>query len=74
MSTPRSAPRPRPSGSPFRDPVPVPIEVFAVGDRVTHDQQGLGRVTAVEDGVAVVVEFGGRTVRIVSPYAKLSKL
>lgn len=74
MTTPRSSPRPRPSGSPFRDPVPLPIEVFAVGDRVTHDQQGLGRVTAVEEGVAVVVEFAARSVRVVSPYTKLSKI
>jgi hypothetical protein len=35
---------------------------------------GLGRVTAVEEGVAVVVDFGSLEARIMSPYNKLSNL
>ena len=46
------------------------MEVYAVGDDVCHDLYGLGRVVAVE-GHAVSVDFRSRTVRIVSPYAKL---
>lgn len=65
--------RPRPAGSPFSDPVPDVVETFKVGDRVTHDRQGLGRVVSVQDD-AVVVDFSGRALRVVSPYAKLSKL
>ena len=59
--------------SPFKAPVAPPPKRFAVGDRVTHDVFGLGRVTAVEDG-AVLVDFGGQQQRIVSPYAKLTVL
>jgi hypothetical protein len=52
-----------------------PIEQYAVGDRVSHDQFGLGRVIAVEgDNVAVLVDFAGQRGRIPSPYAKLAKL
>ncbi len=65
--------RPRPAGSPFRDPAPQVVETFEVGDRVTHDKQGLGRVTAVHDD-AVLVDFSGRELRVLSPYTKLSKL
>jgi len=45
-----------------------------VGDRVTHDQYGLGSVVGIEDGIAVLVDFGSRRVRILSPYGKLSCL
>ncbi len=52
-----------------------PIEIYEVGDRVSHDQFGLGRVIAVEgDNAAVLVDFSGRRGRIASPYAKLDKL
>jgi hypothetical protein len=60
--------------SPFKAPVAPPTKLFAVGDRVTHDVFGLGRVTTVEDGIAVLVDFGGRQERIISPYAKLTVL
>ncbi len=50
------------------------MEQFAVRDRVTHDKYGLGWVVAVEDEDAVIVDFDSRKVRIVSPFAKLSKL
>ena len=74
MTSSRSTPRPRPSGSPFTDPVAKPVPVFEVGDRVTHDQCGLGRIVSIEEGIAVLVEFGGRELRIGTPYPKLSKL
>ncbi len=74
MASSRSTPRPRPSGSPFSDPVARPVESYQVGDRVTHDQCGLGRVIGVEEGIAVLVDFGGRELRIGTPYPKLSKL
>ena len=74
MTSWRSTPRPRPAGSPFRDPVAKPVPTFEVGDRVTHDQAGLGRVVGVEEGIAVLVDFGGREMRIGTPYPKLSKL
>ncbi|MEU0986904.1 MULTISPECIES: hypothetical protein [unclassified Streptomyces] len=62
--------------SPFnRAQAGPPIEEYAVGDRVSHDQYGLGRVIAVESGNAAVhVDFAGRKGRIPSPYTKLAKL
>ncbi|EME98121.1 hypothetical protein H340_23156 [Streptomyces mobaraensis NBRC 13819 = DSM 40847] len=35
---------------------------------------GLGRVIGVEDGIAVLVDFGSTEERILSPYAKMTKL
>jgi hypothetical protein len=71
--TPRSGPRQRHlASSPFAPrPEPV-IEQFDVGDRVSHDSHGMGRVVNVESG-AVTVDFGDEKVRIVSPYSKLEK-
>ncbi|MGP4089724.1 hypothetical protein [Streptomyces sp. KR55] len=60
--------------SPFKAPVTPPLKRFVAGNRVTHDVYGLGRVTAVEDGIAVLVDFGGLQVRVTSPYAKLTVL
>ena len=61
------------SSSPFH-PKPEPeIEVYAKGDQVCHDLYGLGRVLGVE-AHAVSVDFGAKTVRITSPYAKLEHL
>ncbi|WP_030803075.1 MULTISPECIES: hypothetical protein [unclassified Streptomyces] len=62
------------SSSPFKPPVTPPLKHFASGDRVTHDEYGLGRVIGIEDEVAVLVDFGSLQARIVSPYAKLTKL
>ena len=50
------------------------METFAVQDRVAHDQFGLGRVIAVEDDIAVLVDFGTSQQRCVSPFARLTKL
>ena len=51
-----------------------PVEQFAVRDRVTHDKYGLGWVVLVEEDDAVIVVFGSRKVRILSPFTRLTKL
>lgn len=62
-------------GSPFNVPPVDPlVEQFAIRDRVTHDKYGLGRVVLVEDDDAVIVVFGSRKVRILSPFTRLTKL
>ncbi|MEU7176602.1 hypothetical protein ACWIG3_28265 [Streptomyces celluloflavus] len=73
MTKPAMIKRPLPT-SPFKTAAAPPLKVFAVGDRVTHDVHGLGRVTAVEDGIAVLVDFGSLQERITSPYPKLTIL
>ncbi|MBX9424315.1 MULTISPECIES: hypothetical protein [Streptomyces] len=60
--------------SPFKPPVTPPPKHFAVGDQVTHDVYGLGRVIGIEEGIAAVVDFSSAQARILSPYAKMSKL
>ncbi|OKI03330.1 hypothetical protein DR950_39495 [Kitasatospora xanthocidica] len=67
--------RPLPT-SPFKPRPDAPPKLFAVGDRVSHDKYGLGRVLAVEDGAyaAVLVDFGTRQERIAPPYAALFTL
>ena len=73
MTNMRMAKRHLPS-SPFKAAAAPPAKFFAVGSRVTHDVYGLGRVTAVEDGVAVVVDFGALLKRVTRPYAKMTGL
>jgi len=59
--------------SPFR-PAPEPtIEQYALNDLVSHDAHGLGRVIHV-DAAAVTVDFGAQTVRVKSPFAKMTRL
>ena len=60
--------------SPFKAAVTPTLERFAVGDRVNHDTYGLGLVTAVEEDVAVLVDFGESQQRIPSPFSKMSHL
>ncbi len=60
--------------SPFKAPVTLPPKEFAVGDQVTHDVYGLGRIVGVEEGIATVVNFGSEERRILSPYSKMTKL
>ncbi len=63
------------STSPFAPrPADPPAEQFAAQDQVTHDKYGLGRVVLVEDETALVVDFGSRQIRILTPCAKLTKL
>jgi hypothetical protein len=69
-----SAPRRHLSTSPFKAPVAPVAKHFALGDRVTHDQFGLGKIIGVEDGVAMLVDFGSRQARICSPYTRMDKL
>ena len=59
--------------SPFQPAAERIIEEFATGDLVTHDAYGMGRVIQLEPA-AVTVDFRSRTVRIPSPYDRLSKL
>lgn len=45
-----------------------------MNDRVSHDRYGLGVVIGVEDEIAVLVDFGSRQERIITPFNKLYKL
>lgn len=47
--------------------------MFEIGDRVSHDLYGVGKVIAV-DSHAVTVDFGSQTVRVKPPYAKMQHL
>lgn len=49
------------------------MAVFRQDDRVNHDAYGIGRVVNVEPH-AVTVDFGDRTVRVVSPFARMAPL
>ena len=61
------------ANSPFLpDPEPV-IEHFECGDLVNHDSYGMGRVIGVEAD-AVTVDFRTQTVRITSPFHKMTIL
>ena len=76
MMTPyRAVPRRQLPGSPFNVPVNViPADTYDAGDLVTHDKYGLGTVTGVEEGIAVLVNFGSHERRLSTPCAKLTKL
>ncbi|MEV8098375.1 hypothetical protein [Kitasatospora sp. NPDC085879] len=75
MTKPPALRRPLPT-SPFKAKIEAPVERFALGDRVTHDSYGLGRVIGVEgDGdIAVLVDFGSRQERITRPFPGMFKL
>jgi predicted 2-oxoglutarate/Fe(II)-dependent dioxygenase YbiX len=61
--------------TPFRPPPEAPpVEQYELGDLVTHDKYGLGRVTLVEGDASVVVDFTVRKVRITTPFARMTKL
>lgn len=64
----------RASQQPFQAASCGAAKVFAAQDRVTHDAHGLGTVLAVEEGVAVLVDFGTEKLRIPTPYDRLFKL
>ncbi|MEU9837409.1 hypothetical protein AB0D67_38240 [Streptosporangium sp. NPDC048047] len=75
MKSASDAPRRHLSTSPFKPPPPAPpAERFSMNDQVTHDRYGLGVVIAVEDEIAVFVDFGSRQQRITTPFNKLYKL
>jgi hypothetical protein len=75
MESSRATTRRHLSTSPFKPRVPDPIKTFEVGDRVSHDKEGLGRISAVEGTHAVVVDLGGgKLLRVMSPFDKLQTL
>ncbi|MEV1044666.1 DNA helicase PcrA [Streptomyces sp. NPDC049916] len=67
-----------PSGFATRRSSEKPVVALAVGDRVTHDQFGLGTVTAVEgagDQAKATVDFGDeRPKKLLLRYAPVEKL
>ena len=73
MTTRSGAQRSHLASSPFKRKSEPVIEHFELHDRVCHQAYGLGRVVGTE-GAAVTVDFGNRTVRLVSPFEKLEKL
>ncbi|MFF4345069.1 hypothetical protein ACFY00_34765 [Kitasatospora sp. NPDC001540] len=60
--------------SPFKARAEAPRKHFSVGERVTHDAYGLGRVVGAEGDSAVTVDFGSRQERIVEPYTGMYPL
>ncbi|MGW2376474.1 MULTISPECIES: hypothetical protein [Kitasatospora] len=67
--------RPLPT-SPFPTRPEAPRKHFALGDRVTHDRYGLGRVVGVEEtgDAAVLVDFGSHQERVTQPYTAMYRL
>ena len=64
------------ASSPFNDmraAKAVPQQ-FEVGQRVTHDRHGLGRVVGIEGEVATLVDFGNRVVRVLLASGRLHTL
>jgi hypothetical protein len=75
MSPYPAGPRRHLATSPFNAPEPEPpAESFTAGDKVTHDKYGLGTVTGVEEGTALLIDFGSHVQRILTPSPKLAKL
>ncbi len=73
MTTRSGAQRRHLASSPFKPEAEPEIDLFELHDRVCHQAYGLGRVVGAESA-AVTVDFGNRTVRIVSPFHQLEKL
>lgn len=44
-----------------------------MGDRVSHDSYGVGRVVGI-DASGATVDFSGRTIRVTTPFRKMTKL
>ncbi|WP_438490365.1 hypothetical protein [Streptomyces sp. S186] len=58
----------------YRTPTTTrPPNKALLGDRVSHDRYGLGKIIGVECETAMLVDFGSHEVRIVSPYTGLHK-
>ena len=75
MSPNRAAPRRYLPTSPFKRPdSEPPADLYSVDDMVSHDTYGLGTVTGVEEGVALLIDFRTHVQRITTPSAKLVKL
>jgi len=45
-----------------------------VDDQVTHDKYGLGTVIGVENGIAVLADFGPHKLRITIPCSRLTRI
>jgi len=61
------------TNSPFQPVLERAVEQFECGDLVCHDAYGMGHVVGKE-AQAVTVDFRTRTVRIPSPFPKMTKL
>jgi hypothetical protein len=61
------------ASSPFRVEPEPDIEKFECGDLVNHDTHGMGRVIGTE-AHAVTVDFRTQTVRITSPFRRMTIL
>lgn len=61
------------ASSPFQPEPEVVVAHYDCGDLVSHDVHGMGKVVAVE-AHAVTVDFGARTLRVTSPFARMEKL
>jgi predicted 2-oxoglutarate/Fe(II)-dependent dioxygenase YbiX len=59
--------------SPFQPEPEVVVERYDRGDLVSHDTHGVGSVVAA-DAHGVTVNFRARTLRVMSPFAKMEKL
>jgi hypothetical protein len=73
MATTSGNRHPRLAGSPFEAASPPVVEEFTLHDRVCHDSFGLGRVVGVDAG-GVMVDFTRQTVRVASPFRRMTKL
>ncbi|WP_369234484.1 hypothetical protein AB5J56_22050 [Streptomyces sp. R21] len=69
-----TAPRRHLPTSPFAAPTAPEAKHFSLGDRVSHDQFGLGTIVGVEEGIAMLVDFGSHQARVVSPYTRMHNL
>lgn len=61
------------TSSPFQEVREVEIEKFEFGDAVCHDSYGMGHVVGCEAD-AMTVDFRTATVRVTSPFRKMTKL
>ena len=73
MTKPTGSARRHLKSSPFPPEVEPIIETYAVGDLVSHDSYGVGRVVSTDAG-AVTVDFGTQTLRIPSPFKRMELL
>ena len=62
------------ASSPFQAEPEVVHPVYEVGERVSHDGWGIGRVVSVERATAVTVDFAGSVRRIILPRSRLEHL
>ncbi len=68
-----TAPR-RLASSPFAPPAQPATRNYEVGQRVTHDAHGLGRVVSTSGTTAVTVDFGSKVCHFSLPCASLDLL